>query len=84
LLSDNRSRLFISYSHAQADKWKSEGEAKRDHVDFGFRTDFDKFNSVSGVVLYNRAISQNISTFNLADLAKMVTTMITPRNSLVT
>jgi iron complex outermembrane receptor protein len=84
MLSDNRSRLFISYSHAQADKWKGEGEAKRDHVDFGFRTDFDKFNSVSGVVLYNRAINQNISTFNLADLAKMVTTMITPRNSLVT
>lgn len=70
MLSDNRSRLFISYSHAQADKWKGEGEAKRDHVDFGFRTDFDKFNSVSGVVLYNRAINQNISTFNLADLAK--------------
>jgi len=70
MLSDNRSRLFISYSHAQADKWKGEGGAKRDHVDFGFRTDFDKFNSVSGVVLYNRAINQNISTFNLADLAK--------------
>ncbi|MBR7794029.1 TonB-dependent receptor [Undibacterium sp. FT147W] len=70
MLSDNRSRLFISYSHAQADKWKGEGEAKRDHVDFGFRTDFDKFNSVSGTILYNRAINQNISTFNLADLAK--------------
>lgn len=70
MLSDNRSRLFISYSHAQADKWKGDGGAKRDHVDFGFRTDFDKFNSISGVVLYNRAINQNISTFNLADLAK--------------
>lgn len=70
LLSDNRSRLFISYSHAQADKWKGEGGAKRDHVDFGFRTDFDKFNSINGTILYNRAINQNISTFNLADLAK--------------
>jgi iron complex outermembrane receptor protein len=70
MLSDNRSRLFISYSHAQADKWKGEGEAKRDHVDFGFRTDFDKFNSINGTILYNRAINQNISTFNLADLAK--------------
>lgn len=70
MLSDNRSRLFISYSHAQADKWKGDGGAKRDHVDFGFRTDFDKFNSISGVVLYNRAINQNISSFSLADLNK--------------
>lgn len=68
MLADGRSRVFISGSHAQADKWKGEGGAKRDHVDFGFRTDFDRFNSISGTVLYNRAINQNISSFNLADL----------------
>lgn len=67
---DERSRMFISVSHAQADKWKGEGSANRDHVDFGFRTDFDRFNSINGTILYNRAINQNISTFNLADLAK--------------
>jgi iron complex outermembrane receptor protein len=68
LLADGRTRLFISGSHAQADKWKGEGSANRDHIDFGFRTDFDRFNSISGTVLYNRAINQNISSFNLADL----------------
>ncbi|MFZ6745762.1 TonB-dependent receptor [Undibacterium sp. JH2W] len=70
LWSDGKSRFFISVSHAQADKWKGEGGAKRDHVDIGFRTDFDKFNSINGTILYNRAVNQNISTFNLADLAK--------------
>ncbi|MDE2428636.1 MAG: TonB-dependent receptor [Burkholderiales bacterium] len=68
LWSDGKSRFFISASHTQADKWKGEGGAKRDHVDIGFRTDFDKFNSINGTLLYNRAINQNISTFNLADL----------------
>jgi iron complex outermembrane receptor protein len=36
----------------------------------GFRTDFDRFNSISGTILYNRAINQNIATFSLADLNK--------------
>ena len=70
LWADGRSRFFISGSHAQADKFKGLGEAKRDHMDIGFRTDFDRFNSINGTILYNRAINQNISTFNLADLAK--------------
>lgn len=70
LWADGRSRFFISGSHAQANKWKGDGGAKRDHVDMGFRTDFDKFNSINGTILYNRAVNQNISTFNLADLAK--------------
>lgn len=68
LLAGGRSRFFISGSHAQSDKWKGQGGAKRDHVDIGFRTDFDRFNSINGTILYNRAINQNISTFNLADL----------------
>jgi len=70
LWADGRSRFFISASHAQADKWKGEGGADRNHVDAGYRIDFDKFNSINAVVLYNRAINQNISSFNLADLAK--------------
>lgn len=70
VLEGTRTRFFISGSHAQSDKWKGQGGANRDHVDMGFRTDFDRFNTISGTVLYNRAINQNISTFSLADLAK--------------
>ncbi|NDI84891.1 TonB-dependent receptor [Undibacterium crateris] len=70
MVLDNKARFFISYSNAQADKWKGDGGARRDHVDMGFRTDFDRFNSVSGTILYNRAVNQNISSFSLADLNK--------------
>jgi iron complex outermembrane receptor protein len=70
VLEGIKTRFFISASHAQSDKWKGKGGANRDHVDMGFRTDFDKFNYVSGTVLYNRAINQNISSFSLADLTK--------------
>jgi iron complex outermembrane receptor protein len=70
LLDNSATRFFISASHAQADKWKGKGGADRNHVDMGFRTDFDKFDSISGTILYNRAINQNISSYSLADLAK--------------
>jgi iron complex outermembrane receptor protein len=70
MVLDNKARFFVSYSNAQSDKWKGDGGARRDHVDMGFRADFDRFNSVAGTILYNRAINQNISTFNLADLKK--------------
>ena len=68
MLSDEKTRIFISASHATADKWKGQGGADRYHVDMGFRTDFDRFNSVSGTILYNRAINQNISSISLSDL----------------
>lgn len=70
VLEGTRSRFFISASHSEGDKWKGEGRASRNHVDMGFRTDIDKFNTISGTVLLNRAVNQNISTFSLADLAK--------------
>ncbi len=68
--ANDRAKIFLSYSHAEADKWKGEGKAKRDHVDVGFNYDWDRFNYIHGTVLYNKAINNNISTFNLADLNK--------------
>lgn len=68
--ADGRAKMFVSYSHAQADKWKGEGQAKRDHVDVGFNYDWDRFNFIHGTVLYNKAVNNNISTFTLADLKK--------------
>ena len=70
LFARNTSRLFISVSHAGVQKWKGPGEAKRDHVDIGFRSDFDRFNSLSASLLYNRANNHNYASFSLADLAK--------------
>ena len=67
---DNKAKVFVSVSQAKTDKWKGAGEANRKHMDIGFNYDWDRFNYIHGTVLYNRAVNNNLSTFNLADLAK--------------
>jgi len=68
--ANDKAKVFVSVSHAEAKKWKGLGKAMRDHMDIGFNYDWDRFNYIHGTVLYNRAINNNISTFNLADLKK--------------
>jgi iron complex outermembrane receptor protein len=68
--ASDRSKLFISYSKTQADKWKGEGKADRDHVDAGFQIDVDKKTSFSGSFLYNKAINNNILSVSRAQLAQ--------------
>ncbi|UXH78686.1 TonB-dependent receptor [Roseateles amylovorans] len=65
---DNKAKVFLSYSHSQADKWKGKGEAKKDHVDAAFRLDLDQDNVILGSVLYNRAINNNINSLSVAQL----------------
>ncbi|ALS59348.1 TonB-dependent receptor [Pandoraea norimbergensis] len=66
--ANDMAKIFVSYSHAEIDKWKGEGKAKRDHVDFGFRLDLNKENYVTGTLNYNRAINNNIYNPSLAQL----------------
>ncbi len=68
--ANDRAKVFLSYSHADADKWKGAGKAVRDHVDLGFNYDWDRFNYIHGTILYNKAVNNNISTVSLADLNK--------------
>ncbi|MYN16141.1 TonB-dependent receptor [Rugamonas sp. FT107W] len=68
--ANDKAKVFVSVSHAEAKKWKGLGKAMRDHMDVGFNYDWDRFNYIHGTVLYNRAINNNISTFTLADLKK--------------
>lgn len=67
-LSDKRSKAFISFSNAQADKWKGKGGAQRDHVDAGFNYDWDRFNYVHATLLYNEAVNNNINNLTLTEL----------------
>jgi iron complex outermembrane recepter protein len=67
-LSDNRSKFFISLSHAETDKWKGPGNAKRDHVDAGFNWDYDRFNYVHATLLYNDALNNNINNLTKAEI----------------
>jgi iron complex outermembrane receptor protein len=67
-LKDNRSKFFVSLSHAETDKWKGRGMAKRDHVDAGFNWDLDRFNYVHATLLFNDALNNNIQNPTLAEL----------------
>ena len=67
-IANNLLKTFVSASHTQADKWKGSGGAKRDHFDAGFSLDLSPDNRLLGSVMYNKAINNNIQTFNLTQL----------------
>ncbi|MES2300319.1 MAG: TonB-dependent receptor [Pseudomonadota bacterium] len=66
--SDNRSKAFVSYSHARVNKWKGLGVAERDHIDAGFNYDWDRFNYVHATMLYNEALNNNINNLTLTEI----------------
>jgi len=68
--ANDMAKLFLSYSHTEADKWKGQGKAKKDHMDFGFALDLSPDNKILGSVLYNRAINNNIYSVSLANIAQ--------------
>lgn len=70
LLPDGKSKGFISISRAEADKWKGEGQAARNHVDAGFNYDWNKNNYIHATVLWNEAKNNNIQSYAKADLDK--------------
>jgi iron complex outermembrane receptor protein len=67
--ADDKVKVFASVSHTEADKWKGEGSAKRDHFDTAFRWDLSEDNVLLGSILYNRAINNNFLNMSLAQLA---------------
>ena len=67
--ANNKAKVFLSYSHSQADKWKGPGEAKRDHIDAAFSYDITPEHRILGSVMYNKAINNNIYSMSLAQLA---------------
>ena len=67
--ADGKAKVFLSVSHTQADKWKGEGGAKRDHVDAAFSLDPSDSVRIVGSVLYNRAVNNNFLAISQAQLA---------------
>lgn len=65
---NDRAKAYISYSYGTGDKWKGEGNAKRNHIDAGFRFDIDGGNYITGSVLYNRMVNNNIYSPSLSQL----------------
>ncbi len=67
--ANDMAKVFMSYSHTEANKWKGSGGAKRDHFDAAFNFDFSPENRILGSVMYNRAINNNILSLSQAQLA---------------
>lgn len=66
--ANDKAKVFLSYSHAEVDKWKGIGSGKKDHIDAGFSLDLNEDNKILGSILYNRMVNQNIQTLSLAQL----------------
>ena len=63
-------KAFVSYSKTSADKFKGPGAANREHIDVAaeVRPSADVF--LSGSILYNNAINNNIRTLTNAQIAQ--------------
>lgn len=68
LFADKRTKAFISYSNAEADKWKGTGKAHREHMDAGLSYEWDRFNTIAATLLYNEATNNNINNLTLAEI----------------
>ncbi len=66
--ANDMAKVFMSYSHTEADKWKGAGNAKRDHFDAAFNFDFSPDNRILGSVMYNKAVNNNFQSLTLAQL----------------
>lgn len=63
-------KFYVSQSHAEADKFRGQGGANRDHTDFAARLDLGKGSYVDASFLYNRAINNNYRALSKQDIAK--------------
>ncbi|MDE3114146.1 MAG: TonB-dependent receptor [Pseudomonadota bacterium] len=60
-------KVFLSYSHARADKWRGDGGAKRDHFDGEIFYKIHNSSSVSLNVLYNDSVANFFRQLSLSD-----------------
>ena len=64
-LGDRLFKAFISVSKSKADKWKGQGEANREHLDFKGVLNLGSKHSITGSVLYNRLFNNHLRTLSL-------------------
>ena len=67
--ADGKAKAFISYSKSQADKFKGEGKADKDHIDLGAEFKPSDSLSLSTSLLYNKAVNNNFLTLSKANIA---------------
>jgi len=70
-LNNNLAKAFVSYSKSEADKWKGEGGAYREHVDFKGILNLAPGNSISAGLLWNKMLNNNLRTLSLAEISTL-------------
>ncbi len=66
--ADDRLKMFFSVSHAEAQKFKGTGDAKRDHIDYKGSLQLGNGSYLEAGFLYNRAINNNYRTVSKAQI----------------
>jgi iron complex outermembrane receptor protein len=69
-LFNDRFKFFISYSKAQADKFKGTGRADKEHVDFNSKLDLGGGSFVDTGFMYNSALNNNYRSLTKAQIAQ--------------
>ncbi|MDP1970009.1 MAG: TonB-dependent receptor plug domain-containing protein, partial [Methylobacter sp.] len=67
-LGGNRFKAFISVSKAEAEKWKGYGGADREHLDFKGVLNLAPGSSITGGLLFNEMLNNNLRTLTLAEI----------------
>jgi len=69
-LIGGRWKSYLSYSKSQIDKFKGDGRADRDHIDFQTAFDLGAGSSIRGGFLFNHAINNNIRQLSKTQIAQ--------------
>ncbi len=69
-LFNDRFKFFISYSKAQADKFKGTGRADKEHVDFNSKLDLGSGSFVDTGFMYNSTLNNNYRSLTKAQIAQ--------------
>jgi iron complex outermembrane receptor protein len=67
--ANDMAKAYISYSKSKTDKFKGEGGADKEHVDFGAEFKPSTQLSLATSLLYNRAVNNNFLTLSYANIA---------------
>ncbi|WP_395822512.1 TonB-dependent receptor [Collimonas sp.] len=67
---NDRFKFFLSYSKTQADKFKGNGRADKQHVDFNSKFDLGAGSYVDSSFTYNSALNNNYRTLTKAQIAQ--------------
>jgi iron complex outermembrane receptor protein len=69
-LFDDRFKFFISYSKAEADKFKGLGGAEKEHIDFNSKLTLNGGSFIDASFMYNKALNNNYRTLTKSQIAQ--------------